>query len=291
MKTQAMPTHKHPAGTRRWSWAAACAVVAMVATTAATANTNTNTNTRASISTSTSTDTNTTANTPNHPPKHRLASATVAMPFGHIDQTEVSIAAFERFATQTGLRTQAEQAGGGFEFVGGWQRRAGWTWRAPNGQAQANPALPAVHLTHTEAQAYCQWAGGELPTYEQWRQAAYTELRPNPPPDFVRGQTYAYPTGASSDGANTSGADPWPTAAPVGHTRAGVNGLYDMGGNVWEWTNTAQDDSRQTAGSSWWYPAANMRADLQAFKPKDFYAVYIGFRCVYPRPAGLARTP
>jgi formylglycine-generating enzyme len=280
MTTQAIATHTHPAGTRRRERTAAFALVAMVAATAATATIVTTNN-----------NTATTTNTPSHPPDHRLATATVAMPFGHIDQTEVSIAAFERFATQTGLRTQAEQAGGGFEFVGGWQRRAGWTWRAPNGQAKPNPALPAVHLTHTEAQAYCQWAGGDLPTYAQWRQAAYTELRPNPPPDFVSGQIYPYPTGASGDGANTSGADPWPTAAPVGHTGAGVNGLYDMGGNVWEWTNTAQGDSRQTAGSSWWYPAANMRADLEAFKPKDFYAVYIGFRCVYPRPAGLPRTP
>jgi len=34
---------------------------------------------------------------------------------------------------------------------------------------------------------------------------------------------------------------------------------------------------------SWWYGALNMKADVQALKPADFYAVYIGFRFVHER--------
>ncbi len=202
-----------------------------------------------------------------------------------MDQTEVTIAQFGRFVQATGLQTQAEREGGGFEFAAGWERRPGWTWYAPNGERDADPRLPAVHVTHAEAQRYCQWAGGTLPSASQWQQAAYVEQRPAPPKGLVRGQRYPYPTGADAQGANTSNPDPWPRAAPAGATRAGVNGLYDMGANVWEWVSDAQGQTRRTMGGSWWYPPYQMQANVVAYKPASFYAVYIGFRCVYPAPA------
>jgi formylglycine-generating enzyme required for sulfatase activity len=201
-----------------------------------------------------------------------------------IDRTEVSIGQFARYVQATGVRTRAEAEGGGFEFVAGWQRRAGWTWRQPEGVV-ASPQLPAVHLTHAEALAYCQWAGGRLPTAAEWRRAGFTELRAHPPAPWVRGQTYPWTTGESPQGANTSEPDPWPRAAPVHQTRAGVNGLHDMGANVWEWAADARGTERQTLGGSWWYPAGQMKADVEAWKPADFYAVYIGFRCVYDAAA------
>jgi formylglycine-generating enzyme len=80
----------------------------------------------------------------------------VTLPEFDIDRTEVTIAQFARFAAATGLRTRAERDGGGFEYVGGWQQRAGWTWRTPDGGTTASDQLPAVHLTHGEAHAYCQ---------------------------------------------------------------------------------------------------------------------------------------
>ena len=203
------------------------------------------------------------------------------VPVGNLlfDRTEVTIAQFARFAQATGTVTRAEREGGGFEYVGGWQRRAGWTWRTPDGVAPASQRLPAVHLTHAEAEAYCSWAGGRLPTAAEWIQAAYTEQRPSPPTGFQRGATYPYPTGTSPQGANTSGTDPWPRAAPVDATAAGVNGLHDMGANAWEWASDAQGNDRRTLGGSWWYGADQMRAEVNAWKAADFYAVYIGFRC------------
>lgn len=201
------------------------------------------------------------------------------------DRTEVTIGQFARYAQVTGVRTRAELEGGGFEYVGGWQRRPGWTWRQPDG-VPAAPELPAVHLTHAEAAAYCQWAGGRLPTTAEWRRAAFTELRAAPPAPWLRGKTYPWPTGDSPQGANTSDPDPWPRAALVTQTRAGVNGLHDMGANVWEWASDARGNERQTLGGSWWYPAFQMKADVEAWKRADFYAVYIGFRCVYD-----ARSP
>jgi sulfatase modifying factor 1 len=197
-----------------------------------------------------------------------------------VDRTEVTIGQFDRYVQATGVRTRAELEGGGFEYVGGWQRRAGWTWRQPEGVV-ASAQLPAVHLTHAEAAAYCRWAGGRLPAAAEWRSAAFTEWRARPPSPWVHGRTYPWPTGDSTEGANTSDPDPWPRAAPVTQTRAGVNGLHDMGANVWEWAADARGAERQTLGGSWWYPAYQMKADVQAWKPADFYALYIGFRCVY----------
>lgn len=218
------------------------------------------------------------------PPVAAQASERVTLPAFAIDRTEVTIAQFARFVNATGLVTRAERAGGGFEYVGGWQQRSGWTWRTPDGVAPASDRLPAAHITHGEAQAYCQWAGGRLPNAAEWVSAAYTEQRDAPPPPWQRGKTYDYPTGDSPKGANTSGADAWPRAAPAGATTAGVNGLLDMGANLWEWASDARGGERRTLGGSWWYGASQMRADVNAWKDADFTAVYIGFRCVYARP-------
>lgn len=199
-----------------------------------------------------------------------------------IDRSEVTIAQFAEFVASSQLVTRAEREGGGFEYVGGWQRRPGWSWRSPDGQANANPNLPAVHINHQEASAYCAWRKGRLPTASEWLFAAFTEQRTQPTDGLVRGKTYPWPTGASADGANTSDKDPWARAAPAGATKAGVNGLFDMGANVWEWVADTDAEQSRTMGGSWWYGHYQMRSDVNAWKPSDFYAVYIGFRCVYP---------
>ena len=216
---------------------------------------------------------------------HAQVGDKVALPNFAIDRTEVTIGQFDRYVRATGVITRAEKEGGGFEYVAGWERRPGWTWRKPDGQT-ISADMPAVHLDFAEAQAYCRWAGGRLPTGAEWQMAGFTELRESPPAPWQKGRTYPWATGDSPQGANTSDADPWPRAAPAGATKQGVNGLYDMGANVWEWTTDTPDNrgrERRTVGGSWWYGAFNMKADVQAFKPADFYAVYIGFRCVYER--------
>lgn len=229
-------------------------------------------------------------------PSHAQVGEKVVLASLAIDRTEVTIGQFERYARATGFQSRAEKEGGGFEFGAGWERRPGWTWRQPDG-VPAKAELPAVHLDFAEAQAYCQWAGGRLPTGAEWKMAGFTEMRDSPSAPLVKGRTYPWSTGDSPRGANTSDADPWPRAAPAGATREGVNGLYDMGANVWEWTTdhnpnaTGRDKNkeRRTVGGSWWYGAFNMKADVEAYKPADFYAVYIGFRCVYDLSPGSKR--
>jgi formylglycine-generating enzyme len=209
-----------------------------------------------------------------------------------IDIAEVTIGQFARFVTATGFLTKAERAGGGLVYAAGWMQKAGWTWRAPYGRPGQEDE-PAVHVTFDEAQAYCRWTGKRLPSEHEWLEAAYTERRTAPPSPFSRGRTYPYPTGDRPEGANCLG-DCGQTPAidysavlerGRGHakahtTRPGVNGLYDMGANVWEWVETNDQDQKGTRGGSWWYGAAQMQADYDASKPRDMTVVYIGFRCV-----------
>lgn len=206
-----------------------------------------------------------------------------------IDRTEVSVAQFRRYAEAHRIVTQAERDGGGYEYAAGWVRRPGWTVYRPFGAASESlPQIelhPAVHVTWAEAQAYCRAHDGRLPTVQEWLQAAYVEMRRDPPSPFVSGQRYTYPTGDLPTGANTSLPDRWTRSAPVGTTTAGVNGLYDMGANVWEWAADSREDNgggdKRTMGGSWWYGPAQMKANAEYSKPSQFYAVYVGFRCAY----------
>lgn len=209
-----------------------------------------------------------------------------------IDRTEVSIGQFAAFVAATGFQTRAEKEGGGLVYESGWSKKSGWTWRKPYG-LPADEGEPAVHVNFDEARAYCRWAGKRLPTEQEWIEAAYTEHRETPPEGFQRGKTYPYPTGDGPKGANclhdcgpapaidySSVLDRGRGHARVGTTRAGVNGLFDMGANVWEWVDIANRESKGTRGGSWWYGARQMQADYDATKPRGMSVVYIGFRCV-----------
>jgi formylglycine-generating enzyme len=215
-------------------------------------------------------------------------------------RTETTVAQFRRYVQATQAVTQAERQGGGEVYESGWVKKPGWTWRTPmgGGHAAADDE-PAVHITHPEAQAFCRWAGARLPTDAEWVAAAYTEQRETPAAPFVRGKTYPYPSGDSPAGAQClddcgpqaaaraqrHGARLWRGEGParVSSTPAGVNGLHDMGANAWEWVDEPQagprDAPRRTRGGSWWYGAAQMKADHLQSKPPDTAVVYIGFRC------------
>lgn len=215
-------------------------------------------------------------------------------------RTETTVAQYRRHVQATGLQTQAERLGGGQVYEAGWVRKPGWTWQQPYGVRRAADDEPAVHLTFDEAQRFCRWAGGHLPTDAQWVSAAYTEQRRAPAAPFERGRTYPWPTGDRPEGAQclddcgagassravAHGAQLWrgDGHAPAGRTPAGVNGLHDMGANAWEWVDepagaTAADVDRRTRGGSWWYGSAQMRADHLQGKPPGTAVVYIGFRC------------
>ena len=215
-----------------------------------------------------------------------------------IARTETTVGQFRRFVQATNTRTLAEERGGGQVYELGWTDRPGWTWARPFGRPGVDNE-PAVHLTFDEARNFCRWAGGALPTDAQWTRAAYLEQRSTPPAPFSTGRRYPLPTGESAEGAQCLD-DCGRAARQRGHrqgarlmrghghalvasTPAGVNGLFEMGGNAWEWVDdpagAAPDAQRRMRGGSWWYGTAQMREEYAQFKAPDTTVVYIGFRC------------
>jgi formylglycine-generating enzyme required for sulfatase activity len=123
-----------------------------------------------------------------------------------------------------------------------WGYVAGANWRHPEGPQSSihgKDNHPVVQIGYEDAEAYAQWAGKELPTEAEWEFAARGGLDGA---EFVWGDEIA-PGGKLM--ANTWQGDfPWQNLAtdgfegiaPVGSYPANGYGLYDMAGNVWQWT-------------------------------------------------------
>lgn len=173
-----------------------------------------------------------------------------------IDIHEVTNAQFAAFVAATGYVTHAERKGPDGALNGAaifdrtqsrWRIDPQAQWRNPEGAGSSiagRENYPVVMVAYEDAAAYARWAGRRLPTENEWELAAR-----GVGPAAANREAEAY----DSEGrprANTwqgvfpfkdSGDDGFAGLAPVGCFPAGPNGLYDMAGNVWEWTSDPFD--------------------------------------------------
>ena len=196
-----------------------------------------------------------------------------------LNKYEITILEFKQYANQKKLITQAEKSGGGYEWGAGWVKRSGWTYKTPYGKNPDSELEPAVHIDKFEAEAYCKYNGGRLPTFDEWSYAAYTQIFDSN--EFQKGKVYKYPSGEKAQKMNSQGLLDYDKHFDVTKLPEGINGLVAMGGNVWEWINDQQNDNSLTAGASWWYGGSKTTKQGAQYKPSDFFAIYVGFRCAY----------
>ena len=186
-----------------------------------------------------------------------------------IDRWPVTNALFRKFVEETGYVTQAETAPDAAQYPGAdpallvpasvvfvkpavrvdlrnhfnwWTYVPGADWRHPRGPASSIAAMddhPVVHVAYDDAEAFARWAGKQLPTEAEWEFAARGGL-----------ESCEYAWGAELEPNGKQMANYWQGefpienlamdgyefTSPVGAFAANGWGLFDMIGNVWEWT-------------------------------------------------------
>ncbi len=203
-----------------------------------------------------------------HYPEERPAHQVTVGGFW-IDQTPVTNHEFRKFINDTGYRTFAEIPPNAKDYPGAlphmlkarslvftppkrpvdlhdwsqwWEFKLGANWRRPYGPRSSISGLddhPVVHIAYRDAEAYANWAGKELPTEAEWEFAARGGLDSAEYAwgnEFVPGGQHLANTWQGAFPRENLALDGYERTSPVTAFPPNGYGLYDMIGNVWEWT-------------------------------------------------------
>jgi formylglycine-generating enzyme required for sulfatase activity len=227
----------------------------------------------------------------------------------YLDVSEVTNSEFAAFIAATGYQTDAEKKGASWVFKEGledWKLIEGADWKHPLGPDSNIVQLmdhPVVHVSWNDANTFAKWAGKRLPTEAEWEYAARDgrdgELYPWGDHLMPKGKPLANFWQGTWPNANTL-QDGHYYSAPARSFPPTDFGLYDMIGNVWEWTadwyaadyyrdspalnpkGPGTGEMRVARGGSW-FCAANYcgayRVGFRGKTPPDDSFNNLGFRC------------
>jgi formylglycine-generating enzyme required for sulfatase activity len=187
-----------------------------------------------------------------------------------MDKTDVTNEEFARFVKATGYVTIAERKPTAEDFPGAplenlvagsvvfsppehpvplndhfqwWSYVKGANWRHPEGpksNLKGREKYPVVQVAYPDAEAYANWAGKRLPTEAEWEFAARGGLAGKRYPwgnEFQPSGKWMANTHQGHFPVTDTGADGYVGIAPVAQFAPNSYGLYDMAGNVWQWTS------------------------------------------------------
>jgi formylglycine-generating enzyme required for sulfatase activity len=224
-----------------------------------------------------------------------------------IGATTVTAAQWREFVEQTGYVSDAQRFGWSHVFhlhlppvVAARAPRAGsapwWCaipgadWQHPEGPGSDLSGRwdhPVVHISWRDANAWCLWAGGRLPTEDEWEYAARGGLD---------GARYPWGDDLHPDGEHVcniwqgdfphhdEAADGWAGTAPVRTYPPNGFGLFQTTGNVWEWCADTWRGGRIIKGGSFLCHASycnRYRVAARSANEEDASAANAGFRCVW----------